>query len=763
MKNIKDIRLDFYLSNISLRDLCYCQKRIQNILVIVFLFLGLYSHALGTKLDTLRTSRPKVGLVLSGGGAKGFAHVGALKVLRQAGIEVDYISGTSMGAIVGGLYAIGYSPEYIEEIVRAHDWVELLVDKIDRRDLSIDEKTYNEQQFISFPVTKNSVSLPFGIKYGQSVSLMLSKLVSPVHQIHQFKDFQTPFLCVSTSISDGKSRLLESGDLAEAMRASMAIPTIFTPEKLDGILMVDGGLVNNFPAKELASKGCEIIIGVDVQESKAIKIEDLNTITSILDRSASFYRKALNDTAMKYIDYYIQPNMDGYGVGSFADYDSIMKKGEEAALSKTDEFKELANYLARFDNYKVMKKDLLPLNSFVLDSIKVVGNVNIPSENIKSMLPFAHGEIVYLEDIEKTVKQIYGSLFFNTVRYHLLPSSLGSILVVTVEEASFGSIGLGIHYDTDYKAGILISSKFRNILLKNTLLEIKVGLSENPHASIKFYQNNGLLPSFGISSRWTSFSFVDYRNGKDKIGEYRFSNFVSDFYVQSQGKKTVAFGGGVQIEMSSLYNNFGIDFGIDNPAITQSYFNLFAFLKIDRFDKSFFPHTGGKFHVRSVFVTTLLKGGNLNPGGKITVLSGVYDKAIPISSKWTLRPRVNAGFTFGTGLYYSQMFFLGGQGNNYLPGMISFSGLKVSQLDGNQILTARMQLQYNVYKKHYIMTTVDAGNIGFSRPDLFEFDNGVIGYGITYGYDSFLGPIEVSLMGSNFNSVSGFINLGFWF
>lgn len=750
------------LSKNSLSLSSYAQMKIY-LIVPLLLFLSLDLNAAYIKLDTTRKIRPKVGLVLSGGGAKGFAHIGALKVIRQAGIEVDYISGTSMGAIVGGLYAIGYSPEYIEEMVRAHDWVELLVDKIDRRDLSIDEKTYNEQQFISFPVTKNSVSLPFGIKYGQSVSLMLSKLVSPVHQIHQFKDFQTPFLCVSTSISDGKSRLLESGDLAEALRASMAIPTIFTPEKLDGKLMVDGGLVNNFPAKELASKGCEIIIGVDVQESKTRKIEDLSTITSILDRSASFYRKALNDTAKKYVDYYLQPNMNGYGVGSFADYDSIMKKGEEAAFGKIDEFKELANYLARFDDYKVMKKDLLPLNSFVLDSIKIVGNINIPTENIKSMLPFAHGEIVFLEDVEKTIKQIYGSLFFNTVRYHLLPSTEGSILEVTVEEASFGSIGLGIHYDTDYKAGLLISSKFRNILLKNTLLELKVGLSENPHASIKFYQNNGLLPSFGISSRWTSFSFVDYKNGKDKIGEYRFSNFVSDFYVQSQGKRTVAFGGGVQVEMSSLYNNIGVELGVDKPAVTQSYFNFFAFLKIDRFDKSFFPHSGEKLDVRSVFVTTLLKGGNLNPGGKITVLSGTYEMAIPLGSKWTLQPRLNGGFTFGEGLYFSQMFFLGGQGNNYLPGMFSFSGLKVSQLGGNQMLSARLKLQFNVYKKHYIMTTVDAGSIGFSRAALFDFDKGVIGYGLTYGYDSFLGPIEVSLMGSNFNSVSGFINLGFWF
>lgn len=736
---------------------------LQAIAMIGLFFTGTLVMAATPILDSTRTERPKVGLVLSGGGAKGFAHVGVLKKIRDAGIEVDYISGTSMGSIVGGLYAIGYSPEFIEELIRSQNWIDILLDKIDRRDLGLDEKSYNEQQFINFPVSKKTVSLPFGIKYGQSISLLLSELVAPVHQIHDFSDFQTPFLCIATDISNGQSVILDKGNLAEAMRASMAIPTVITPITIDGKLLVDGGLVNNFPAKELAERGCEIIIGIDVQNPIDYKISDLNSITAILDRSAGFYREALNDTASKYVDYYMHPDITGYGVGSFTDYDSIMLRGERCGMEHWDELEELGKYLKTFPDYQIKKRDLRPLTSFVLDSVVIMGNKEIPSHIIRSSIPFDNGDVVEVVELEKTIRLLYGSLFFNTVKYSLQSGEKGSIVIVNVEETSFGSIGLGVHYDTDYKAGLLISSRFRNVFLKNTLLELTIGLSENPHASLKYYQNKGLLPSFGFSSSWTSFSFVDYKNGKDQIGEYRFNNLVTNIYIQSQSKKTVAFGAGVQVEISSLHNDIGIDFGVDNSSFSQTYLNFFTFLKVDRLDKSFFPHRGGKVDLKAIFVTEFLTGGNMNTGAKVTVVSGTYDKAIPIAPKWTLRPRIDAGFSFGEGVYFSQLFFLGGQGNNYLHGMVSFSGLNVAQLVGTQMVAGRLRLQYNMFKKHYIMATVDMGNVSFNKEDIFDFKYGAMGYGLTYGYDSFVGPLELSIMGSNYRGVSGFLNLGFWF
>lgn len=732
-------------------------------IILTLSYLIFHLHAYPSIIDSTRKDRPKVGLVLSGGGAKGYAHIGALKELNKLGIEFDYISGTSMGSIVGGLYAIGYSPEYIEHLVQSQDWNSLLLDKIDRRQLSLDQKSYNEQQFVSFPVSKESISLPYGIVFGQNISNLLSKMASPVHQFTSFSEFQTPFLCIGTDIANGESVVLDKGDLALAMRASMAIPTVFTPVTINGRLLVDGGLVNNFPAKELAERGCDIIIGVDVQSNIDYQIEDLNSITAILDRSAGFYRKALNDTAALYVDYYLHPDITKYGVGSFSDYDSIILKGEQVVLAHQAELQELADYLKSFPNYEMKIRDLQPLSSFVLDSVIVINNKDISKAIIISSLNFKKGDIVEMEDLEYAIKQLYGSLFFNTVKYRILPGKNGSVLEIDLEEVELGSIGVGVHYDTDHKAGLLLTGSFRNILLKNTILETAIGLSENPHARLKYYQNRGLLPSFVFAAKWSSFSFIDYLNGKDKVGQYRFSNLIFDLYLQSISKRTVALGAGMQIELSSLRNDIGIDFGVDNSSYTQNYFNFFTFLKVDRWDDSFFPHRGGKVNINAVFVTHFLKGGNLNFGEKATILSAEYDKAIPLAPRWTFRPRVNLGLSFGKGVYLSQLFLLGGQGNHYLPGMISFTGLNIGQLSGEQLLSGRMRLQYNFYKKHYLTSTLDVANIKDNKSELFDFESSAIGYGLTYGYNSFIGPIELSIMGSNFRGVSGYLNIGFWF
>ena len=747
------------LINITLNK----KKALRSVLLIMTLFLYVSQlTAAKNVFDSTRTTRPKIGLVLSGGGAKGFAHIGALKVLQEAGIEFDYISGTSMGSIVGGLYAMGYSPQYIDTLVRQANWSVLLLDKIDRRQLTLDEKSYNDRQSLSFPVTKEKVSLPFGIKEGQNVSLLLSRLTSPVYQYKNFSDFQTPFLCIATDISNGKSVVLDKGNLADAMRASMAIPTIFSPVTIDGKLLVDGGLVNNFPAKELAERGCDIIIGIDVQDKTDYKIEDLNSITSIIDRSASFYREALNDTAAKYVDYYIHPDITGYGVGSFSDADSIVLRGEKAAEEHLPELEKLVSYLKSFPDYHQKIRDLQPLSTFVLDSIIIQGNKEVSSKIIKSVFNFQKGDVVDMEDVNKRVEQLYGSLFFDKVKYSLLPGNNGAILKISVEEAAFGNIGIGLHYDSDYNAGILITSQFRNVLVKNTLLEAAFGLSINPYAYIKYYQNRGLLPSFALKANWLSFSFIDYVNGKDKVGEYRLSDLSLDIYMQSVMNKTLSVGGGAQLQFSSLRNNIGFVLDVSNSTFQQSYFNFFAFAKIDRMDHSFFPHRGGKADIQATFVTTLFTGGNANLGYKSTVLYGEYDKAIPLSPRFTLRPRINAGYTLGSGTYISRIFFLGGLGAHYLPGMVTFSGLNMAQLKGTYLYAGRIRLQYKFLKKNYIMATLDAGNARSSLSEMSDLQSAAMGYAIGWGYDSFFGPIEFSVMGSNYRGLSAFINIGFW-
>ena len=301
------------------------------------------------KAQTSVTKRPKVGLVLSGGGAKGLAHIGVIKVLEEAGIPIDYIGGTSMGSIVGGLYAIGYSSRQLDSIVRTIDWEEFLTDKVARRSLSMIEKDEEIKYLFAFPIREKKISLPSAIVEGQNISSMFSKLTSSVYNIKDFSQFPIPFLCMATDIEKGKPVVLKSGSLAAAMRASMAIPTVFSPEIIDGQEMLDGGLLNNFPVEEVKNMGADIIIGVDVG-FRFYKKEEMNSMLKIMEQSIFMHSIESSQLSQKACNILITPRLAGYNASSFNKADSLIKRGEWAARQQFEKLRELAVYLRSFND-----------------------------------------------------------------------------------------------------------------------------------------------------------------------------------------------------------------------------------------------------------------------------------------------------------------------------------------------------------------------------------------------------------------------------
>ena len=231
--------------------------------------------------------QPKVGLVLSGGGAKGFAHIGVLKEIDKAGIQLDYIGGTSMGAILGGLYAAGYSGIQIEEFVKNTDFINLLRDKLPRSSSPFFEKEYGENTAISLPVNKGAIGLPKGVSKGQNMLNLLLELFAPVEGVRDFSRLPIPFFCIATDVETGGEVLLEKGSLALALRASGSFPTLLNPVELNKQLLIDGGVANNFPADVMRAKGMDIIIGVDVQ-GRLYEKEKLTSVIAILNQIVSY-------------------------------------------------------------------------------------------------------------------------------------------------------------------------------------------------------------------------------------------------------------------------------------------------------------------------------------------------------------------------------------------------------------------------------------------------------------------------------------------
>jgi len=273
--------------------------------------------------------RPKVGLVLSGGGAKGFAHVGVIKAMEEAGLYPDYITGTSMGSIIGGLYAMGYSADEIKEIGLSIDWDKVLSNEISLDKVAIEEKDYYDRFIIELPFRNKKIGLPQGLIEGQELGLLLSKLMRPAHHIHDFDSLSIPFKCIAVDIENGEAHVLDSGSIVQSVRASMAIPTFFTPVLMNNTLYIDGGLLRNFPVDEVKEMGADIVIGVFVSNELSEK-EDLNSMVNLLAQSAFVHSALDSEEQKKGVDIYIEPDISEYSTASFWSTDKIIASGELA-------------------------------------------------------------------------------------------------------------------------------------------------------------------------------------------------------------------------------------------------------------------------------------------------------------------------------------------------------------------------------------------------------------------------------------------------
>ena len=404
----------------------------------------------------------KVGLVLSGGGAKGLAHIGVLKVLEKAGIRVDVVTGTSMGSIVGGLYAIGYDAQSLEKIVLDQNWVTLFNDKIERREVSILEKDIAARYVGGFPLYERKINLPSGLLAGQNVSALLSRLTWSVHHVNNFDDFQRPFRCVATDIETGDAVVFKNGYLPEAIRASMAIPSVFTPVEIDGKLLIDGGLARNLPVVEALDMGADFIIAVDVGDPLYPK-EELNSLTKIMTQAVNFRMVTSSKEQAKLCDILIRPEIDEYTIADFFKTDSLIARGERAALAILPRLFFLADSLKSLQSQKFIQPPV-KIDSLKIVDVKIMGLKNVSRQLVESKIALDLPANVTPEQLDKIINRLYGSQYFERVTYQIEPFGAGVRLLVHVIEKVVDRLNFGLNYTTQHDAGILLNATFRNLL-----------------------------------------------------------------------------------------------------------------------------------------------------------------------------------------------------------------------------------------------------------------------------------------------------------
>ncbi len=738
----------------------------KKLLSFFLLFIIAQTSVFSQNIDTNATKRvrPKVGLVLSGGGAKGFAYVGLLKVLQEVNLHIDYIGGTSIGSIIGALYAAGYAPDTISRIIRSQNWKALLTDKIDRRYINFEDKVYAEKYIIDLPLRKKSVGLKEALYEGQQVNLMLNHTLNTVYKTTDFTKLPIPFLCIGTDLLTGKAVELKSGYLPLAVRASMSIPGYFTPTYYQGKYLVDGGVVNNFPVMNVKKMGAQFIIGGNVQQGLTKDIKKLNSFAKILDQVISFNRVAANEKAYKNTNLLINFPMK-YGMMDFTSYDSILAIGERVARAHYAELKALADSLNAIEYVPANKCNAKPLDSIYINDMEIEGLKKLKPQFVSHYFRDIIHKKISLKKLEDKINYTYGTNYFDHVFYQLQGKNDSVRLILQLKEKSLGTIRASVHYDNDYSGSILVGATIRN-LISGTKLYTDAVLGPNPRARILFLVENGRSPGLGVKVDLYSFGFNTYE-GNVKTDKVTFNNFSGSVFLNATIKNIYNFRLGIKYD----YLRFRMQYDTSelNELINDynSYGNAFLAFRADTYDNRFYPRRGFQTTLMSKYVRPLSKGWVQELFGPAFITYFKYEQAFSIGKKFAFRPGIFLGITFkGDKSPPLQNYFTFGGLNtaNYIENFQDFTGVKFSQQGGLYAAVLKLKLQYQFAKKNYLLLRCDLGNNSEELNNLFTKDSFMIGYGLTYSYDSFIGPLELTFMSSNQRkNFQAFINIGYWF
>ncbi len=702
-------------------------------------------------------TRPKVGLVLSGGSAQGIAHIGVLKVLEEAGLPIDYIGGTSMGSIVGGLYAIGYDADSLEKLVLTRDWDQLLSDEISRRDLSIEEKPDHDRFFVSFSLQERKVRLPAGVVTGQFIENKLSELCTHVYDIRNFDSLRIPFLCVGADVETGEEKVFREGYLPACMRASMAIPSIFSPMEIDGRLYVDGGVINNFPADHVRSMGADILIGVYVGHKQEKSSDELNFVDIMTQTvfMASLARMQKNRDLCYIL---IQPDMEGYNASNFEAGDSLIARGKAAAMVYFDRFRELADSLNAIEYIPYEKPSFRPQDSLLLREIRIDGIENVSARLLTGKLNLEVLEKVTPSQISQAISDLYSSVFFEKVTYELEPMEdvllgKGVRLRIRVRERKGGQLRVGLNYNNTYKASITLNTTFRNLLLDGSKTSLNLGLGENPYLLGRFVKNNGWKPGFIVEMGGQNFDLNLYREGS-RYAVMDYSDLFGRISSQSIINNSYSFGFGGEFERISLRQTVGIP--VSNRQTLHNY-NLIGFINLDTYDNRFFPTRGTRFESLYKYI----KPASASP---VWFLRLNLEQAIGIGKRFAIIPRLYGGATSADSSLRVYQFYLGGLNRSPRKGLLPFAGLDFMEKSGKNAIAFGVDLQYNFWRSSYLVLRANAANTSMLMEDLLLFTNAFSGFGLTLGNMSLIGPVELTLMRPGYRrELIFYVNIGYYF
>ena len=686
-------------------------------------------------------TRPKVGLVLCGGGALGFTHIGVLQVLEEEQIPIDYIVGTSMGSIIGGLYAIGYSPEEILQMSRSQDWQFVLSDDIKRHYLSFQNKIESDRYVASFPLLEERklFSLPGGVVQGHNVMMLLCRLTRDYHHVHAFRDLPIPFACVASNLETGDEHAIHDGYLPLSISSSMAIPSIFAPVTLGDSIYVDGGITNNFPVDVAQDMGADILIGVDL-ELGLHERADLTSIDAILRQLIVFMGYDKREANRQMLDLNIVPDISGHTPASFTTnaVDTLTHRGYLAADSLRVQLRRIRQRLNDPQFKSLSCEPLVQQERYFIRDI-VVDNENpeIRSQ-IEQMFHYESPDTLSISQIEDGVNRIYGTLHFSKVYYRLQGENEKTLHLYTKHKSS-NTLNLGVHYNSIDHAAVLLNATFDTRGVGLASLDAKLSINPEVDATLQFNPNEG--NGVGLDPGY-KYKKIDYWNGNQR-NLTAVSYAYSDLYLFHLYKNNLMTGIGAQLEYFDYKPLFGASPVTNKEAIT----NLYAFIKYDSFDDSYVPNRGLKVDakIRTGQWTAYLNARwAKNLGSRLTLLPAVFSRLLFTDNYPEVKTNMIGGINY----------------DQYFRESLPFIGVNALIPVQNYAAIGRLDLRFRLVGKHYVslLSNIALHARGFEQKDEVET---ILGGGISYLFYTLLGPLEFSLFTSDFDSkLGGFVSLG---
>jgi NTE family protein len=707
------------------------------LVVTLVCLLNLTTTAAAQDTTAITRPRPRIGLVLSGGSAKGFAHIGVLAALERMGVPIDVVTGTSMGAVLGGFYAIGYTPQQIREIAAGQDWSGLLGDRSDRQMLVPDRRVVGSRTVVSFPVRGGRVTLPSGVVRGDAIMRLLERVTWRAQAVRDFTQLPLPFAAVATDVETGEAVALSTGVLAHAMRASMAITGVIQPVRLHGRLLMDGAVARNLPAQDARTLGADFLICSDVS-GPLLKGDDLRSIVDIVIQTVAFQMAEHNEQQRRLCDVLIQPDVNGLSTFSFQRVDEWIERGEAAAALHSDTLRQVA---ASADDSVRSRMTAPLLRDSVLISDVIVSGVtapqarNVVTRAVALRVPARLSALSF----DRALSRLSATHLFSRATYRIDVTAGDTVAVIEVEAQPQDQIGLGFRFDDHRKAALLFTGTLYNWLQYGSTLDADVRLGEPTQFGVSYLTGRGVVSNFslGAEARYTR-TLLDIFDDGERVADVntRVATLAGGV-ATTLGRTTVA---GVRAGIEYVDADFRI--AARDTAQKRAYYTAAAQLWRDTFDRSVFPTRGVSMRFRS-------EVGYHRLGGKRGFTQHMLDveQILPLTRTTVVRLRTIAGGAHGNDFPVHRVFFLGGT----LPSPAFpetqpiFWGLKAQERTGKGVHVWRVSAQKEILSNVYGTIGANVGN-AFDRWEFGSSDY-IAGWGASLGIATPIGPVELTVSG----------------